>query len=361
MALRMKASTKSLVTDAERTPAARYDDPLDLVWLAAAEHMGMRVERSADAYASWDGAGTLSLTTAEHMDPDDCLAQMIFHEACHALVAGPPAWQKRDWGLDNTSDRDRVQEHATNRLQAYLADAHGLREFFGTTTEFRSYYDALPADPLAPDGDPAVPVARSAYERARTSPWGRLLETALARTAALAAVVRPQAPHGSLWARARPMHAVGFALSPEPTVTCGGCAWSYRHSRRSVELRCRQSGLGAAAKAVHAEERGCARWEARFTEDECASCGACCREGFDLVQVRPREGFRRAYPELVEKSILGFVVPRPGGRCVVLDGSGATDTPYRCRHYADRPRSCADFAVGGDACLEARRRVRLSR
>lgn len=66
-----------------------YRDPLDELWLACAAEVGLRVRRTADAYASTDGRGTLSISTPEHLDADDCLAQMVFHELCHALVQGP--------------------------------------------------------------------------------------------------------------------------------------------------------------------------------------------------------------------------------------------------------------------------------
>ncbi|NLY95693.1 MAG: YkgJ family cysteine cluster protein, partial [Myxococcales bacterium] len=68
-----------------RTPRHAYVDPLDAIWLAVARAFGLRVERSDEVYASTDGEGTLTLGTRETLDPDDCLAQMIFHELCHAL------------------------------------------------------------------------------------------------------------------------------------------------------------------------------------------------------------------------------------------------------------------------------------
>ena len=86
----------------ERVVSTRYDDPLDLIWLKAARDLGMRVERSAEVYASWDGDQTLSLSAPRGLDADDSLAQLIFHEICHALVAGPEGVRKPDWGLDNT-------------------------------------------------------------------------------------------------------------------------------------------------------------------------------------------------------------------------------------------------------------------
>ncbi|MCX7808457.1 MAG: YkgJ family cysteine cluster protein, partial [Deltaproteobacteria bacterium] len=125
-----------------------YEDALDRIWLACAERLGLRVIRSPKAYASYDGKGTLTLAPSEALDPDDCLAQMIFHEACHALVQGPEAFFQEDWGLDNTTSRDVVRELACLRVQAQLAQPFGLRKFLAPTTEFRAFYDSLGPDPL---------------------------------------------------------------------------------------------------------------------------------------------------------------------------------------------------------------------
>ena len=143
-----------------------YRDPLDLVWLGVARRIGWRVERSAEVYASWDGDRTLTLSDAAGFDPDDCLAQMILHEICHALVQGPGRLSAIDWGLCNFDDRDAIAEHACHRLQAALADTVGLRGFFAVTTDWRPYWDALPADPLAPGADPAIELARAAWPAA---------------------------------------------------------------------------------------------------------------------------------------------------------------------------------------------------
>ena len=192
----------------------RYDDPLDLVWLHCAERLGMTVVRSREVFAAWDGKGTLTIADERDFDVDDCLAQLIFHEMCHALVAGPEAWTQVDWGLYNRDDRDRDAEFATHRLQAALADRHGLRRFMGPTTEHRSYYDDLPDDPLGP-GDPDGPkgmtgqakgadeairaAARAGWALAKCAPWSEPLEDALAATAALARALSSAAPEGSLW------------------------------------------------------------------------------------------------------------------------------------------------------------------
>ena len=100
----------------------------------------------------------------------------------------------------------------------------------------------------------------------------------------------------------------------------------------------------------------CVRFEAKFDDDECGRCGACCRQAFDRVEVSARDVIRKRHPALVVRDGFGEHLPRPGGHCVALAGDGESEA-YLCRIYADRPKSCADFAVAGDACLEARRRV----
>src|SRR5690606_5120027 len=132
------------------------------------------------------------LTVAEpaQLDADDSLAQLILHELCHALVAGPNALSQVDWGLANVDDRDLVLEHACHRLQAKLSARHGLRDFFAVTTEHRPYWDALPPDPLAAGDDPAIAIAQRAYHAARREPWGSALQAAFEATARIAAVAR---------------------------------------------------------------------------------------------------------------------------------------------------------------------------
>ncbi len=176
-----------------------YNDPLDIIWITTAARMGMRVERSHEVFAAWDGQGVLTVGTNETLDPDDTLAQMVLHETCHALVEGPAAVNKPDWGLDITDRSQLVHEHACLRLQASLAQPHGLREFFASTTNARRYYDALPEDPLRGEDDPAVPLANVGHDRAINGPWSDAIQSALRATAALAAVVRPFTCKNSLW------------------------------------------------------------------------------------------------------------------------------------------------------------------
>jgi hypothetical protein len=338
-----------------RTIEQRYDDPLDLIWLSCAAELGIAIARSDEVYASFDGAGTLTLSTRAHFDADDSLAQLIFHELCHALVAPPRARRRPDWGMENVDARDLLQEHACHRLQAALADRHGLRALFAVTTDHRPYWDALPIDPLGPGDDPAIPIARDGFERATSGEWSVALEQALSQTAALARMLRQlPLPSDSLWRSTRPLHASGFPVGESESSRCGDCAWSYRSGAR---MYCRQT---RAKRAVAAEHRACVRFEHKLDERACGSCGACCREGFDRVELGSRERVQKRHSLLVATDGFGAHLPRPGGRCVALEGGGGGDAPHRCTIYEDRPRACAAFEIGGAACLEARRRVGLS-
>lgn len=342
----------------QRSISHEYSNPLDLIWLEAARRLGMRVERSPHVYASWDGNHTLSLASPADLDPDDSLAQLILHEICHALVAGPDGFRVPDWGLDNHSERDLVSEHACHRVQAALAAPYGLRAFFAVTTDHRPYWDALPENPLAACDDPALPAARRAFARAEQAPFRDVLTEALRATADLADLVRPFAPEGSLFRLTRARHPSGFLESQDPSQRCGECAWFQRAGRRQI---CRQAAQAGHAPVLLRElSVACERWEPALTESSCASCGACCREGFDRVELRRREGLLKKRPDLIRVDNYGTFVPRPLGRCLALTGDGA-EAPYRCSVYVDRPRACADFEVGGAACLVARRRVGLSR
>lgn len=176
-----------------------YSDPLDAIWLHAATEMGMRVVRDDEVFASWDGKGTLTVGTPETLDPDDSLAQMILHETCHALVEGPDAFGKPDWGLDITDRSQLVHEHACLRLQAAIAQPYGLREFFASTTDARSYYDKLPTDAMSPADDQAVQLAAPGLERALTGPWSETLRAAMVRTSHVADIVRDISAVDSLW------------------------------------------------------------------------------------------------------------------------------------------------------------------
>lgn len=339
-----------------RVVTHRYEDPLDRIWLGCAERIGLRVARTPDAFATTDGKGTLLLSTAEHLDRDDCMAQMVFHELCHSLIEGPASLELPDWGLDNQTGQDLVREHACLRLQALLLRPRGLRRTLGPTTDFRAYYDALPADPLEGD-DASVVLARMAAVRVTARPWAPHLEEALDATAALARTVATYGPSAteSLWSlldEPSAAHSLGFPMPAEASraasETCGTCAWAVA----GRTLRCKQAG-----KAARPDERACERWEPAL---DCRSCGACCREAFHNVEVAPRDVLRKKRPDLIRLIDGRAELPRPDGRCVALEG-GDDGAPFTCAVYEDRPRSCREFTQQSDNCLLARRRVGLSR
>jgi hypothetical protein len=342
---------------ASRSIEARYDDPLDLIWLACARALGIRVERSDEVYASFDGKATLTLSTREHFDADDSLAQLIFHELCHALVAGPTRMRRSDWGMENVDERDLLAEHACHRLQAALADRYGLRALFAVTTDHRVYWDALPIDPLALGEDPAIWLARDAWQRALYGPWAEALARALGDSARIAEIARGTiSDASSLWHRTQALHESGFPIDARSNQSCADCGFSFRDGKL---LRCRKTRAlpEQRGKRVTGEARACVRFEPKLSEAACRVCGACCREGFDRVDVGARELLKKTHPELVKIDGYGAHLARPDGRCVALSD---TEAGHTCRIYAERPRACAAFEVAGDACLTARRRVGLS-
>lgn len=341
----------------------RYADPLDEIWIGAAQQLGLTIRRSDEAYAAYDGEGTLIIALTD-LDADDSVAQMIFHELCHALVSGPGAMSRRDWGLEGLDASDALDatlEHACHRLQAALADRHGLRAFFSVTTDHRAHWDAMPAQPLVGD-EPAAERARDAMIDATHGPWATTLEAALAATAQVCALARPWVDDGSLFSVSQPLHASGFPENPDASLRCAQCAWLFRSGPGPRVPRCRQSRHAddGSARRIEPEAQACNRFEPAFDEQACSGCGACCREGFHLVPVAPRDPIRRAHPELVTLDEHGAHLERPDGRCVALRGDGKSAHPFACHVYGLRPRACAEFEVAGDACLEARRRTGLS-
>ena len=354
----------------------RYDDPLDLIWLACAARVGYRVVRSDQVYAATDGRGTLLIGSDDLLDPDDCLAQMILHELCHALIEGDEGEARADWGLDNTSNRHLSRERACLRLQAYLAEPFGLRAFFAPTTDFRMrFWDRLPADPFQPgatdDGrrEASCVAARVGAWRASRPRWHAPLTDALTATAALATLVataREQEPRTPASGDSRPLLWETFGAPPAPhpaghaTVAhyhnghgCADCAWSLvtRGSRR-----CRH------VPAVRLPENApaCHRWEAA-DELDCRDCGACCREAYQAVEIGSREAVNQKYPALVSVRDDGqYRLRRDGERCVALAGGREAGDSYGCTIYRDRPRTCREFERGSAHCLDARQRVGLS-
>jgi hypothetical protein len=334
------------------SPLAR--DTIERAWIDAAARLGLRVVRTTDAYATSDGRGAIAIGVGEALDVDDAVAQLVFHELCHAITEGHGAVSRPDWGLDNTGPRDVVREHACLRLQAHLADAHGLRALMAPTTEYRAYHDALPCAPLADGDDPAIPIAREAAAVAAAPPWRDPLTEALAAT--VVELARAELDRGAV-------HPLGMPLGPA-NETCGSCAWLYVGGRGKPVERCRQAAApNAEGPRTERDAPACARWEPPV---DCATCGACCREAYHSVTVSVRDPVVWKQPDLVERHGHRFEIRRDGDRCAALsdrrrDGTrGPGERIFTCAIYEDRPQACRDFAAGGRHCLDARRRVGLS-
>ena len=399
-----------------RVVSRRYDDPLSIVWLGAAARIGLHVVRTPDAYAATDGCGTLAIGEAAQLDADDSVAQMVLHELCHSLIEGPDSFGRPDWGMDNTGPDHDWREYACLRLQWTLTGRYGLRGLFAPTTDFRQFWDELAggSDPLADRADVSVRAAIIGLRRAQTKPWAPALADALQQTATIASATAQSTAaqtSSSLWSTITaqpalhptglPAQAAALAQNTLPTASaapsCGSCAWRYISRGKA---RCRQAE-GATAdghgnnsdsaddkKAAGSTVRfraaivdtwpACERYEAAIT---CLPCGACCREAYHSVEVSRNDSFRTFHPDLVVdhgtyrevRRVPTYAInpPRaghpPATRCVSLAGGELVQlgksprlTDYHCTTYDARPRTCREFTLGSDHCLQARQRVGLS-
>ena len=61
---------------------------IDEIWRRAATTVGFALARTQDAYATSDGRGGIAIGATETLDGDDALAQLVFHELCHAITEG---------------------------------------------------------------------------------------------------------------------------------------------------------------------------------------------------------------------------------------------------------------------------------
>ncbi len=324
-----------------------YRDPLSEVWLATAAKIGLQVERTEDAFAHTDGHGRLFIATDCHLDEDDCLAQMIFHELCHSLVEGPEAFATEDWGLDNRHEEHHIREHAALRVQATLAGREGLREVLGPTTDFRAYYDALGADAMNAPVDASIALAKPALRRAQTSPWWPHLGKALAATREMVAVTARFAAPSALPAlyrlRAEPLavHPSGLpGRNAEAEGTCSTCAW------RTSQGHCHQ-----ADSHVEPQWSACERFEPPF---DCQDCGACCRSAYHSVTIAEGDIVAEKHPALMVVHENYTEVRREGDHCAALRSA---DGRHACTIYDDRPTCCREFENAGIHCVTARRRL----
>ena len=342
------------MTAVGREVTHRYMDPLAEVWLGAARRIGLRVERTRDAYAATDGRGTLAIATDDALDADDSLAQMIFHELCHSLVEGERSFATADWGMDNTGPDHDWREHACLRVQWVLAGRHGLRRVFAPTTDFRAFWDVLAGDVLADRDDASVTAAIAGIRRAAQPPWAPALDEALAASASIAAAAVAFAEPTSLWREVEPAparHPTGLPAGAA-AATCADCAWRYE-SRSTA--RCRQAN----AKIDDAWP-ACERFEAAL---DCQTCGACCRAAYHSVEVSRRDPVVKKQPSYVVDHTTYLEIRRDGDRCAALEGGVVVDgrrTRFHCAIYDDRPRTCRELTLGSEHCLTARRRVGLS-
>lgn len=76
-----------------------------------------------------------------------------------------------------------------------------------------------------------------------------------------------------------------------------------------------------------------------------------------MVELASDDPFLEEHPNLVTRVEGRAVLERPGGHCVALCNEGSRG--FACRVYETRPVSCREFEVGGENCLEARKRVGL--
>lgn len=363
-----------------RIAHAKYIDPLDHLWITAAKELGLQVERSPHGYAHTDGKGNLYIAPTEELDPDDCLAQMILHELCHALVQGEDSFSKPDWGLSNDEqadvyESDVTREQACLRVQASLLRPYGLRRLLAPTTDFRVFYDALPQKPLDGASPREAKLSQDGLSLAHHPPYRRVLTEALTATAelhrALGKASRPSAtspeatePLPSLWqsAPSPKLHKSGLPMSDgvfesKKGTTCGGCAFLKTPDKRGAAFRCERTAIEASpGKVVNPTLAACALFEPPL---DCQSCAACCRHAFSLVPVRLSDEVNWRHPQLVGKSGKDLTILRdPERRCCAALGETAEHS-FGCLIYSDRPRTCRDFSAGTFNCLEARRRVGL--
>ena len=155
-------------------------DPITAAWVRAAAGMGFEVRRSDDAWAAYDGAGTITVSDDGGLDADDSAAALILHELCHFAIQGAASAALPDWGL-NTADpgpEEHRRERSALRVQRTLLRRRGLEERLAPTTEYRGFYEDLGERPL--EGDP---LALAAFDALSANGWLPVLDEALRVTA----------------------------------------------------------------------------------------------------------------------------------------------------------------------------------
>lgn len=140
--------------------------------------------------------------------------------------------------------------------------------------------------------------------------------------------------------------------------SCQDCQWQYYGGPGSWKSRCRRFGGHQVDRSFPA----CPSYDERHTVD-CLECGACCRQAFDVVEIRDGDPFLNTeHAHAVVLDAEGKrALPRPDKHCVFLgrehEDDDDTPTCYRCTIYEDRPTACRDFELGSMNCLTARVRT----
>jgi antirestriction protein ArdC len=158
----------------------RLRELTDTLWRELGDELNFKLVVSHDAFVTYDGRGNVGIAPYDQLDEDDLFAQIVFHELCHWRCEGIRSREQPDWGLDNTSQQDVHAEHAALILQARWSSQHALTDVLIPTTDFRPWYESLPADPWRME----TAAARHA-DKAWSSldPAFALIDTALAVTA----------------------------------------------------------------------------------------------------------------------------------------------------------------------------------
>jgi len=198
------------------------------------------------------------------------------------------------------------------------------------------------------------PMRHRAWTEAVRGPRARTLVGALLQTHAIAREAKASGIEGP-WRDTTALHPTSVARASHRG-RCGDCAWAVVHEDHTVH--CQQAARGGPYPELHRDTAACYRHEERLTGADCLGCGACCRGGFDRVAVEASSSIHRQYSDWIIHEDDGAFLPRPGGQCVALTTSAERTWP--CSIYTQRPRSCRDFEVGGEACLLARRRMGIS-
>ncbi len=179
----------------QRPIRSRYVDPYELIWLSAANRLGLHIRRDPNVFAATDGTGLLSLAPRKDLDPDDTLSQQVLHELCHWMVNGEETFSERDWGYELDVEMQDPREKACLRLQAWLTEPHGLREMMANTGLYRPYFDLLEDPAVAMDDSDAERDVLRLFEAGRAlvsrEPYWSVIQESLAATAALKQVVAP--------------------------------------------------------------------------------------------------------------------------------------------------------------------------